>query len=388
MAKKLAKQNLSYSSVKLGKDVSAYPTYKLDNQKGYVKNGSKNDFPISLLELVISSPTASSIIKSKIQLFIGDGVKGENDGYVGEPNNTDTWDEFLEKIAQDYLIFNAFAFQVILNHDEKTVSIFHQDYSTLRCSPYDENGVIPSWYMSNNFTKSNIPPIELVSWNYEEPIKGKPYIFVYEGYIPNLDYYTLPEYYGALNYLSADSQLGVHMDNAISNNFLPSSIITMPNNPDEEERLAFERTLQNTYTGAESSNSLMVLWNQTEENGIKINNFEGSSNSDRYNNLDDKIKQSIYTAMRISSPTLASVPSLASLGGAGNEIITSYILYNFTVIKGYRKRVLGVINKFVRRNFNTNLVIKELPLIQAIKEAESTTDKEDVIEDINKDLDK
>lgn len=388
MAKKLAKQNLSYSSVKLGKDVAVYPTYKLDVQKGYVKNGIKNNFPTNLLELVLASPTASAIIKGKIQLFIGDGVKAENDGYIGEPNDTDTWDELLEKIAQDYLIFNAFAFQIILNHDGETVSLFHQDYSTLRCSPYDENGVIPSWYISNNFTKSNIPPIELISWNYEEPIKGKPYIYVYEGYVPNLDYYTLPEYYGALNYLSADASLGVHIDSAISNNFLPSSIITMPNNPDEQERLAFERTLQNTYTGADSSNSIMVLWGQTEENGIKINTFEGSSNGDRYNNLDDKIKQSIYTAMRISSPTLASVPPNASLGGASNEIIQSYLLYNFTVIKGYRKKVFGVINKFVRRNFNTNLLIKELPLIDAIKEAETPIDKEDIIEDINKNLDK
>lgn len=385
MAKKV-KQDLSYTTIKLTDNVASYPTFKVDNSKGYVKFGRDNKFPQLLLELNAASSVNSSIIKSKTTYSLGAGV--DNTNYVGKPNHKEDWNTFLEKIFTDYITFGSFSFQVILNEDGETVSLFHQDYSTVRCGEYDEFGNINEYYLSNDFTKNNIQPIVLPSWcGMEQAVKGQPYLKVYNTYQPNLPYYSLPDWYGAINYVDADGLLSKFYNNAINNNFTPSSIIMMPSDPSPEEKDAFQRSLTGTFSGADNSNNILVLWNQSIENQIKIEKFEATNNADLYNNVNDIIFQKIITAHRLTSPVLAGISGSGNLSGNANEIINAYILFNYTVIQNYRIKVLNIINEFVRKNYNgAELVIKELPIIEMIKESETTKDKEDIVDDINKDI--
>ncbi len=383
MAKKQL-QNLSYTTIKLSDNVASYPSFKVDNSKGYVKCGRDNKFPQFLLELNAASSVNSSIIKSKITYSLGAGI--DNTSYVGQPNLKEDWNTFLEKIFTDYITFGSFSFQVILNEDDETVSLFHQDYSTIRCGEYDGEGNINEYYLSNDFTKNNIKPIVLPTWGSETPKKGTPYIYVYNTYQPNLPYYSLPDWYGAINYVDADGLLSKFYNNAINNNFTPSSIIMMPSDPSPEEKEAFQKSLTGTFSGADNTNNLLVLWNQSIDNQIKIEKFQASDNADLYNNVNDIIFQKIITAHRLTSPVLAGISGSGNLSGNANEIINAYILFNYTVIQNYRLKVLNVINQFVRRNYNTELAIKELPIVKMIKESETTKDKEDIIEDINKNL--
>lgn len=381
MAKKTAiKQNLSYTTIKLSDNIPAYPTFKFDNRNGYIKYGKDNKFPQFLLDLNSKSAINNAIIQSKITYALGNGV--DTTAYVGKPNLREDWNTFLEKIFTDYITFGSFSFQVILNEDDETVSLFHQDYSTVRCGEYDENGNINEYYLSNDFSKSRIEPLMLLAWNSEIPKKGVPYLYVYNTYSPNLLYYSLPDYYGALNYIDADGILGNFYNNSINNNFTPSSIIMMPSNPSEEEKIAFQQSITGTFSGAENSNNIMVMWNQSVDNQMKIESFSSSNNADLYNNINDIIFQKIVTAHRLSSPVLAGVSGSGNLSGNANEIINAYILFNYTVIQSYRVKVLNVINEFVRRNYNgKELIIKELPIIDKIKESETTQDAEDIIKD-------
>lgn len=384
MTKKKTNINLSYTTVKLTDNVPEYPTFKVDTSKGFVKFGRDNKFPQYLLGLNTASSVNSSIIKSKITYSLGAGV--DSSSYVGQPNLSESWNDFLEKVFTDYIIFGSFSFQVILNEDGETVSLFHTDYSTVRSGEYNEEGFIDTYFISNDFTKSNIKPIELTAWGATTPIRGEKYLYVYNTYQPNLPYYSLPDWYGAINYVDADGLLSKFYNNAINNNFTPSSIFMMPSDPSQEEKEAFQNNLTNTFSGADNTNNILVLWNQSIENQMKVEKFEATNNSDLYNNVNDIIFQKIITAHRLTSPVLAGISGRGNLSGNANEIINAYILFNYTVIQNYRMKVLNVINQFVRRNYNTELTIKELPIIQMIKESETTTSAEDIVNDINKDI--
>ncbi|NDW11244.1 hypothetical protein [Dysgonomonas sp. 520] len=384
MAKKaINNTKLSYTTVKLTDNVPTYPTFKVDTSKGYVKFGKDNKFPQFILELNAASSVNSSIIKSKITYSCGAGVESTNNKYVGQPNLYEDWNTFFEKIFTDYIIFGSFSFQIILNEDNKSVSLYHQDYSTVRCGEYNEFGSITEYFISNDFSKSNVQPIILPSWGSETPTKGQPYLYVYNSYMPNLPYYSLPDWYGAINYVDADGLLSKFYNNAINNNFTPSSIFLMPSDPSDEEKEAFQRNLNNTYSGVDSANNILVLWNQSIENQMKIEKFQASDNADLYNAVNDIIMQKIMTAHRLSSPTLAGVSGSGNLSGNANEIINSYVLFSYTVIQNYRNKVLNVINQFVKRNYDSELTIIDLPIVEKIRELEQQKDDEEIIEEIN-----
>lgn len=383
MAKK-TNINLSYTTIKLTDNVPEYPTFKVDTSKGYVKFGRDNKFPQYLLGLNTASSVNSSIIKSKIIYSLGAGV--DTTTYIGQPNLTETWNDFLEKIFTDYIIFGSFSFQIILNEDGETVSLFHTDYSTVRCGEYNEEGFIDTYYISYDFTKSNIKPIELTAWGTTTPIRGEKYLYVYNTYQSSLPYYSLPDWYGAINYVDADGLLSKFYNNAINNNFTPSSIFMMPSDPSQEEKEAFQNNLTNTFSGADNTNNILVLWNQSVENQMKVEKFEATNNSDLYNNVNDIIFQKIITAHRLTSPVLAGISGSGNLSGNAAEIIDSYIAFSNTVILNYRMKVLNIINQFVRRNYNTELSIKELPMIQQLKASKTTTSAADIVDDINKNI--
>lgn len=160
----------------------------------------------------------------------------------------------------------------------------------------------------------------------------------------------------------------------------------MPSDPSAEEKDVFQRSLTGTFSGADNTNNILVLWNQSIDNQMKIEKFEATNNADLYNNVNDIIFQKIITAHRLTSPVLAGISGSGNLSGNANEIINAYILFNYTVIQNYRIKVLNVINEFVRKNYGNELIIKELPIVQMIKEAQTVKDKEDIIDDINNNL--
>ncbi|MDR2950719.1 MAG: phage portal protein [Prevotella sp.] len=387
MARIKAIQKLSYSTIKLSDNIPAYPTFKYDMGKGFVKFGKKNLFPQELLDITAASPINSSIIKSKSIYTLGMGV--DTTKFVGQPNFKQSWNQFLDRLILDYITFGGYSFQIILNEDGKSVSLFHQDFSTVRCGEYDEFGTIHNYYISNDYTKSNIAAIQLPAWNgFKQATKGQPYLFVYNNYVQNMPYYTLPEWYSAINYVDADGQLGKFYNNAINNNFMPSIMLQMPSDPSPEEKDAFEHNLVNTFSGVEKVNKILVMWNQSIDNPIKIEKFEASSNTNLYNTIDEKITQKIITAHRLTSPTLAGLSGSGNLSGNANEIIDSMILFNYSVILNYRINILNGVNQFVRNNYNTELSFIDLPIVDKIKELNQTQTKEEIVEDINENLKK
>lgn len=105
----------------------------------------------------------------------------------------------------------------------------------------------------------------------------------------------------------------------------------------------------------------------------QITAFDASKNADLYNNIEGIIFQKIISAHRLSSPTLAGVSGSGNLSGNAGEIVSAYILYNYSVIAQLRRKILDHLNKFTRINGLNPLVIEELAVVDKIRESESTT---------------
>lgn len=377
------KQN--YSFINLGStDVSpAFPVVK-NNRAGWVNFGVKNDYPQTIIDLNSKSPVNKAIVESTVTYICGKGVKDSNldaKGIAGRPNPTDTWDDVIERIAKDYKLFGGFYWQVILNKDSKTVSIYHQDFSTVRAGNISKTGNPETFKIAADWNKvgGKNKPIELDAWpGIDEAKPETAYLFHYWDYEPGLPIYSVPGWHASTEYVKADGILAVFYNNSINNGFTPSVVINMPSNPDEDKKAAFQKQMENAFGGAKGASSIVILWGESDEVKPGITPFNASANADIYNNIEAIIFQKIISAHRLASPTLAGVSGGGNLSGNAAEIIDAYVLYNYTVIEKLRNKILEKLNLFTAINKTRKLVIDELDVLPKIRESEDPASVIDV----------
>ena len=365
-------------TVKMSKSTTApaYPKIKNNKTGGWVEYGDKNKFPQYIIDIGSKSPVNKSIILSTVTYICGKGIRetaNVADKFVGTPNVTESWDDVIEKVATDYKTFGGFYFQIILNKDEVTVSVYHEDFSKVRVGLIDDRGEPETFRISNDWQKTSgtNKPIELEKWpGLNEAKVGKAYIFHYWDYEPGLDMYSVPNWYSAIEYVKADGQLGEFYNNSISNGFTPSVVISMPSNPDPEKKAAFQSKMENAFSGSKGASSIVVLWGESNEVKPQITPFNASANADIYNNIEAIIFQKIISAHRLSSPTLAGVSGSGNLSGNAAEIIDAYVLYNYTVVEKMRIKILDKLNIFTKINKTAPLTIDELDVLPKIRETE------------------
>lgn len=357
-----------YAVIKLSDTVKTYPTFRR-NIRGWINYDTDNLLPQRIIELNNESAINKAIIENKVTYICGSGV--DDSQYYGVPNPNSDWDTLIERLAKDYVTFGGFCFQVIQNEDGQSISLYHTDFSKVRVGLTNEYGIYQNFFISNDWKKTSgkYSPTEILAYGFEEVQKGIPYLYYYKDYEPSLDYYPIPQYYSALNYIEADGLLGKFYRNSINNGFVPSTIITMPSNPSDAQKEQFQRDIEDSYAGTNGASSIVVLWGESEEIKPIVTSYTASNNADLYNNVDEIIFQKIISAHRLTSPTLAGLSGSGNLSGNANEIINSFILYNQTVIHQLRRRILDTLTPFLINNGYKPIQINDLQIISNIEES-------------------
>lgn len=383
MEEKKEVQTYAVINLSAADDSPAYPKLSL-NRAGWVAFGAKNLFPQDIINYNSKSPVNASIIESTVTYICGKGVRDSQPDakkYVGVPNANESWDDLIEKVAKDYKTFGGFYWQVIVNKGSTTVSLFHQDFSQVRIGEITETGKPVTFRISKDWTKTSgkNKPLELPVWpgSVSKAKKGVAYLFYHWDYTPGLNFYCVPGYYPAIEYIKADGTLGQFYNNSIDNGFTPSVVINMPSNPSEEKKAAFQKQMEDAFAGAKGASSIVILWGESDAVKPGITPFNASANADIYNNVEGIVFQKIISAHRLSSPTLAGVSGSGNLSGNAAEIIDAYVLYNYTVIEKLRRKILDKLNIFTKINGTGELFIEDLDVLPKIRETETTT--EDVV---------
>jgi len=359
------KEEKKYAVIRLSESVKSYPTFTR-NVKGWINYDKDNLLPQRIIELNNESAINKAVIENKVTYICGAGVSDSE--YYGQPNPGDDWDTLIGKVAKDYVTFGGYCFQVILNENGKTVSVYHTDFSKIRVGETNEYGAYLSFYLANDWrrTYGKSAPVRIEAYGSGEMQKGVPYLFYYKDYEPSLDYYPVPQYYSAMSYIEADGLLGRFYRNSINNGFVPSTIITMPSNPSDGQKEQFQKDIESSYAGTNGANSIIVLWGESQEVKPVVTSYTASNNADLYNNVDEIIFQKIISAHRLTSPTLAGLSGSGNLSSNASEIINSYILYNQTVIHQLRRRILDTLSIFTVNNGYRKLMINDLDIVKEL----------------------
>lgn len=359
-----------------------------NSNKGWVNWGQKNDYPQKLSELYFNSIVHKSCVDFIVTSIIGEGIDYEKmNANQSElvPNYQQTWDELLRCLALDMVVYGTFSFQIIKNKDEKTYSYFHQPVSTVRCSPRDDDGNITSYWICRDWTSTGkYPPIEIPRFGFQDDeviASGKPYLFVYESYNPDLEYYSTPKYVGGIKAIQTELELIRYDLRAVKNNFSANGFLVLPRVESEEERRDLLNNIKNSFVGADNANSLVVTFSNGDENDSNVAKFvkidKDSNNVNLFSESNSRNIDRIVTAHRIPSKALIGFPTEgASLGGDGNQLNVAWNLFNKTVCTEFRNVIVNTINKMLKLNgISTEIILKPLSfnLVNVDKKEETTT---------------
>ncbi len=308
--------------------------YEYGTEKPY-----KNTYPNYLTYLYDKSSKHAQIINSKVKYIVGQGFAIANDielqqraaieGFLRHPNETDTMNELLSKLAKDKKVYGGFAMQVRLNSLGAIASMDHLDFADVRVGVDDD-----VYYYTDDWKarspENNEDFTEFKAFTFEEKLKANEnYLIYYKEYRPDLGVYPLPDYVSAINYLESDISISTFTLNNIKNNLSAGYIISFQNGqPTPEEMADIESRFKDYATGEGRAGVPLLSFGDIDAPGPEILPIPTNGQDDRFIQLNTQIREEIFTAHGITSPKLMGLnDNGSSLGNNADEIAVASQLY-------------------------------------------------------------
>jgi DNA-binding Lrp family transcriptional regulator len=337
------------------------PTFKEAKGKDWILFGDegeyKNRYPEYLLNLYRRSAKHHAIINSKKDYVVGQGWAVNAEGldtmglarlqqFINEPNQYESLNDILEKVALDYELYNGFALEIVYNQlNDKIAAIYHADFARYRSN---EDGT--KYYYSEDWKKHNPVVEEIDAFNWKEP-SGKQLLYV-KGYSPDCKYYPLPTYLGSTGYIELDVEIANFHLNAVKNNFVGGTIVSFYNGePTLEEQEEIERQIKDKFTGTDNANSIVLNFADSRDRGVEIQQLNGNDFDKRFDILNKTVQREIYAGHSITDPALFGIKE-DGIFTSRNQLVDSFELFQNTYVNGRQQ--------FIERVFNDLAAIQGL----------------------------
>lgn len=378
--------------IKFEKQIANSPITRSNAQYGIINYGLKNDYPYQLIDLYNTSVTHRACIDFATNAIVGEGIDWEkmkiNSDDMLTPNYNMSWNEFIKALAFDYSLYNAFAFQIIKNKDNKTYSFFPQPIETVRLEEMDEDGVINNAYLCKDWTATGkYQPVQIPIFGFQEDEQipmGVPYLVYHKQYNPVNAYYGLPTYSSALNAIQAESQYQEWELKNVVNNFTPVGMLTLPAVETDEQKKAIINNVQSMFGGTANSNALMITFRTNiEDKPVEFTPFTApTSNVNLYEAANERTINRIMAGHKIPSKALIGYPAdNTGFSNSGEYLESAYALYNVNVANNSRREILDTVNTLFRLN-GVEIQIELKPLRYKIDDeqtkVETTTNPEGI----------
>lgn len=301
----------------------------------YIKYGANNDFPDYIFELYNNSSQFNSIVETMKNYILGNGVSSNFHLKIVNRKG-DSFENFIEKLIYDYLIFAGFSFQITRNKLGNISELNWIDMRNVRTNE-DEDKI----YYSTEWNKGRrVPKV------YDRFTIGSQFptsIFYYKGRRTR-DVYPTPIYLAALTSLEISTQIPEYHLNNLTNGFHPSAIVNFCNgsNLSEDVMDEIEDSIKEKFTGVKNASKILLSFNDDMAHRTTIERLPDDGHVDIYNTLKDSVEKDIYTAFRINKLLMGNGED--STGFNKQAYIESFALYQKTVIQPIQTEIEQVIN--------------------------------------------
>lgn len=297
--------------------------------KPFISWGSDNRMPEFLIQLRDNSAIHNAILQRKNLYTYGTGLAEGQDieqFHLGQ-------EVTLKALIDDYWLYNMWAMNVVWSNDGKTIAhAEHVDMSKLRPGKKNEFGRIHKWYYSNDWNNTRKMENKIVELEAYDPRKPEgSQIYVYHPYSSGFSYFSKPTYWGAINYVTLDYELGNWKLNSVRNGFSPSMSIVINDMPEtQEERDYIYTQLKQQYAGSTNAGEVFLIFSNGE-NGVQLQPILSNDSDTKYNDFMTIVRDQILVGHQATNPILFGVATPGALGGR-TELIEAYELMMNTEI--------------------------------------------------------
>jgi len=362
------KVNMDATFIQLNKFVET-PEIIADDYIEIVKYGVDNKLPYLLTDYYKNVGLNRAIIDKKKKMFLGKGIAidivEENElkikktmEFLSDINEFENIDELFDKISLDIMLYGGTYLQIIWETGGKKIKyVYHMDYNKMRSGKKDKYGQVRKFYYNTNEDKSfnwsrysskNDPGIIEMNAFSTKLNKSKQQIMYIKEYEPGLNYYSLPDYIGALKDLDTSSAISDFYNSNMHNNMQPgvTFFFTGPE-PDKDTKDTIIKAIKKKYTDTENAGKPMIFWLEDGQE-MKMEIPESGDIGDMFKLLNEDIKENITISHQIPR----AVAALSTPGSLGNskDIIDGIEMVRSNYIEPKQEWFLSKFNKIMEIN--------------------------------------
>ena len=349
------------------------PEFRETGFKDWVECGVDNLFPQFLVDVYhMKSITHKTIINRKVKMISGGGFAESLDpkvnDFVKNKFSDDSLNDILIKISYDLEIHGGFALNIRWNQlGSEIAEISHIPFETVRVDKNNaENGLPRYYWVSQDWSymrKHQPKKYQGFSRKYTE---NKSQILYVTEYQPGSRmFYPIPSYYSSINWVLAEWEISNWHRSSIQNGFSAGFILNFATGvPTPEEMEVAYREIQEKYTGTWNAGKFILTFSNGKDEEPKLEPIPLADTDARYKDLNDLIRQNIFTANEVTTPDLFGVATPGQLGTKdqlleGLEVFQSvYISYKQIFIERVFQKLAdinGATDKIKIKKYEINL---------------------------------
>ena len=328
---------MSFELLRINFAESKLPVFKENKNKGIMYYGESNDFPQHLLEFYNRSPKHGAIVRQKARF-----VAGEETIVEGNPNAVKIIDyvnpyegvqEFKNKLALDYELFNGFAYEVHYNKLGQLAALYHVDFSKVRTLDHELYMYAEDWKKAKHEDMKHYRPFNP---NKAQPMEVQ--LFYFREYAPGLGVYPLPPYQHCLQYIEIDVEIANFHNNNIRNGFSNGTLVQLfKGQPSQEIAYEFERKFKAKTTGTDNAGGVLIQFNEQNEKEATINHLQPSEMDKQFLQLNETVQDEIFVGHNFPKILLGYATEGAL--GQRNEMIQAYELLHKSYINRRQSKI-------------------------------------------------
>ena len=322
---------------------------------------SNNVYINDLARRARRSSTHSAILSSKLAYTIGTNfifdkdLSASEESWLKEVNARDqSLRDVFNLVSEDYITFgNAWIQSVTV---KGRTNYFHIDATKVRIKK-DRSAIIVSdyWREIGNGTYKSKPHAEISL----DTKKGTHAVQLMR-HSPEYNFYGLPDYIGALNWIDVEYRIPKFNLDRFDNGFFPSALIQMFGAPPEGiSAKQYVKSMVANFTGEANNSKIVAEMLDSPEQAAKITTFD-SEKQGEFEKLAEMAKVNIISAHRIP-PVLAMIETAGKLGG-NQQISESHNLFmNSVITPDFQEPLLRFFNKLIElAGFKFTIEINQL----------------------------
>jgi len=354
------------------------PEFRESGFRQWIECGVDNLFPQFLVDVYhMKSITHKTIINRKVKMISGYGFEEPVDqiakDFIKNKFSDDTLNDILIKITYDLEIHGGFALNVIWDQlGEKISRIEHIPFETVRVDKGNCNNGLPQYFWTSadwSFLRKK-PAFKHQGFSRKYTENKSQILYTMEYQPGNQVYYPIPTYYSSINWVLAEWEISNFHRATIQNGFNAGFILNFATGvPTPEEMEIAYREIREKYTGTWNAGKFILTFSNGKDEEPKLEPIPLADTDKRYSELNDLIRQNIFTANEVTTPDLFGVSTPGQLG-TKDQLLEGLEVFQAVYVNYKQEFIERTLNKLLEINGSSEkLKIKKYQLnIQKITE--------------------